>query len=164
MKVQLSRQNGSVLVVTLVITAIIGTALASYLKLVEFQNRAVVRSQYWNGAIPMCEAGIEEALTHLNKIGDGNRATNGWVLQNGIYYMARTIGDSRYEVSIDSATQPSITSIGYVREPINNTEVHRTVMVRTTRFGSGMRGIVTKQGISMNGNTRIDSFDSENPA
>ena len=40
----------------------VGTALASYLKLVEFQNRAVVRSQFWNGAIPMCEAGIEEAL------------------------------------------------------------------------------------------------------
>lgn len=90
-----SRKNGSALLVTLIITALLGTALASYLKLVQYQNRAVVRSQFWNAAMPVSEAGIEEALAHLNKVGDGERATNGWVLQDGQYYLSRTLGNGR---------------------------------------------------------------------
>jgi hypothetical protein len=78
--------------------------------------------------------------------------------------MARTLGNGRYEVWMDSSMQPSITSAGYVTEPITQTEVKRTVLVQTTRYGAGMRGIITKQGLTMNGNTRVDSFDSENPA
>jgi hypothetical protein len=163
MKVQCSRQDGSVLLVTLAITVILGTALASYLKLVEYQNKSVVRSQYWNSAIPAAEAGIEEALTHLNNVGDFNRAANGWVLDGGLYKMTRTLGNSRYEVTLDDATQPAITSIGYVREPISGTEIKRTVLVQTTRYGAGMRGIVARRSITMNGNTKIDSYDSADP-
>jgi hypothetical protein len=163
MKTRISKTTGSALLVTMVITASMGAALAGYMKLVEYQNRAVVRSQYWNTAIPVGEAGIEEALTHLNKVGDGNRATNGWTLRDGKYYLTRTVGDSRYEVWINSSNQPSITAIGYVKEPISQTEVKRTIMVNTTKSGSGMRGIITKLAITMNGNTRIDSFDSSDP-
>jgi hypothetical protein len=163
MKLRITKQTGSALLVTLVITASMGAALASYMKLVEYQNRAVVRSQYWNSAIPVGEAGIEEALTHLNKIGDGNRATNGWALKDGKYYLARAIGDSRYEVWMTSSNQPVITAIGYVKEPISQTEVKRTIMVNTTKSGGGMRGIITKQAITMNGNTAINSFDSSDP-
>src|SRR6476659_9567891 len=117
MKTRLSREHGGVLLLTLSLTIILGTALASYLKLVEYQNRSVVRSQYWNTAIPAAEAGIEEALAHLNYIGDFNRATNNWQLQDGLYKMSRTFGSSRYEVSIDDAAQPAITAKGYVKEP-----------------------------------------------
>lgn len=163
MKIRHSREEGSALLISLIITVIMGSALASYLKLVEYQNRSVVRSQFWNAAIPAAEAGIEEALTHLNYLGDADRATNGWQMQNGLYQIQRTLGDSRYEVSMDSSNQPAITATGYVREPITGTELKRTVLVRTTRYGAGMRGIIAKRGITMNGNCRIDSFDSENP-
>jgi hypothetical protein len=164
MKLRISREQGSTLLVTLSLAIVLGTALASYLKLVEYQNKSVVRSQFWNASIPAAEAGIEEALTHLNYIGDFNRATNGWALQDGLYKISRTMGDSRYEVSIDSASQPAITAKGYVREPISGTEIKRTVLVQTTKFGSAMRGIVAKQFITMNGNSKIDSYDSENPS
>jgi hypothetical protein len=163
MKIRISSQHGGVLLVSLSLTIILGTALASYLKLVEYQNRSVSRSQFWNSAIPAAEAGLEEALSHLNYLGDNNRATNGWVYDNGNYKISRAMGNSRYEVSIDSMTQPSITSVGYVTEPISGTELKRTILVQTTRFGAGMRGIITRRGLTMNGNTRIDSFDSEDP-
>src|SRR4029079_1212437 len=133
-------------------------------KLVEFQNKAVVRSQYWNAAIPAAEGGVEEALAHLNYTGDGERAANGWALRDGKYKMSRSFGDSRFEVSIDSQSQPVIRAVGYVKEPLSGTEIKRTVEVQTTRFGAGMRGIVARRSITMNGNTRIDSFDSANPA
>ena len=140
MKISVSKEHGGVLLVTLVLTVIMGSTLAAYLKLVEFQNRAVKRSQHWNAAIPAAEAGIEEALTHLNYLGDGNRAANGWQLVNGNYQLTRHIGTARYEVSIDAEMQPTITAIGYVEEPLSGRELKRTVKVETTRFGAGMRG------------------------
>lgn len=165
MKLSNFREEGSVLLVTLALTVILGSALASYLTLVQYQNKSVIRSQYWNAAIPACEAGIEEALTQMNTVGDGDRGVNGWTLSNGSYTIARSVGsNSRYEVAMDSFSQPSITSIGYVKEPISGVEIKRTVKVTTTRYGAGMRGIVARKYITMNGNTRIDSFDSDNPA
>src|SRR5690606_15641333 len=62
-----SKRQGSVLLVTLVVTGILGFALASYLTLVGTQNRSVARSQNWNSSIPISEAGVEEAIVHLNK-------------------------------------------------------------------------------------------------
>jgi hypothetical protein len=162
--IRFKRQGGSALLVTLTTTVILGTALASYLKLVQYQNTAVVRSQVWNSAMPLCEAGIEEALTHLNTIGDDNRASNGWEQEGNQYHMNRTIGSSRYEVWINSSNQPSITAVGYVTDSISQQQITRTVLVTTTKFGAGMRGIIAKEGIHMNGNCKIDSFDSEDPA
>lgn len=163
MKIRISRESGNALIVTLGITVVIGTALASYLKLVEVQNRSVVRSQMWNAAMPASEAGIEEALAHLNSVGDGNRATNGWEYRDGLYHLTRTIGNMKYEVSMDSSNQPAIKSVGYYNDVANETEVTRKVLVTTTKYGSGMRGIITKNGITMNGNCKIDSFDSLDP-
>src|SRR5688500_18458134 len=156
-------QRGSAMLVTLTTTVILGTALGSYLKLVQYQNSAVVRSQVWNSAMPLCEAGIEEALTHLNMIGDGDRACNGWERQGDQFYMNRTIGTARYEVWINSSNQPTVTAIGYATDSISQSQVNRTVLVNTTKYGSGMRGIIAKNGIRMNGNCKIDSFDSEDP-
>ncbi len=165
MKLRISREHGGTLLVTLSLSMVLGTALASYLKLVEYQNKSVVRSQYWNAAIPVAEAGIEEALTQMNYVGDGDRSVNGWTAQqNGTYKMSRTLGDSRYDVTINSDSQPTIMAAGYVKEPLSGTEIKRTVQVLTTRYGAGMRGIVARKSITMNGNTRIDSFDSANPA
>jgi hypothetical protein len=163
MKIRFNKKSGSALLVTIVVTAVLGTALASYMKLVEYQNRSVVRSQYWNASIPMSEAGIEEALTHLNKIGNGARDTNGWTLKDGKYYMQRTLGESSYEVYIDGLNQPTITSIGKVQDAITQKTLTRKVKVTTTKTGSLYKGIITRRSLSMNGNTKIDSFDSTNP-
>lgn len=157
-------QRGSALLVTLTATVILGTALASYLKLVQYQNSAVVRSQVWNSAMPLCEAGIEDALAHLNNIGEHNRAVDGWTLDGDQYYMKRSLGNSKYEVWINGSNQPIVTAIGYATDSISQKQIKRTVLVQTTRFGAGMRGIITKDGLEMNGNCMIDSFDSEDPA
>jgi hypothetical protein len=156
-------QSGSALLVTLTMTVILGTALASYLKLVQYQNSAVMRSQVWNGSMPLCEAGIEEALTHLNSVGNGDRGVNGWSPQGDQFYLTRTIGSGRYEVWINSSNQPTITAIGHATEAISQKEIKRTVLVNTTKYGSLMRGIIAKEGITMNGNCLVDSFDSEDP-
>src|ERR1041384_7325943 len=95
MKIPLSNESqGSVLLVTLLTSVIIGIGLASYLTLVSSQNYSTMRSLAWNTATPLAEAGIEEALTHLND--DSNLTANYWTSQliNGktVYKKRRDFG------------------------------------------------------------------------
>src|SRR5690242_16003145 len=118
MKARITHEHGGTVLVALCLSIVLSAALASYLKLVEYQNKSVMRSGYWNAALPVAEAGIEDGLTQLNFVADGDRATHGWALLNGVYSLNRTINDTRYEVTIDTASQPTVTSAGYVRDPL----------------------------------------------
>src|SRR5437867_8435418 len=60
------RQQGSILVVTLLTCFIIGLVLGSYLRLIQAQSLSVARAQIWNAGVAIAEAGVEEALAHLN--------------------------------------------------------------------------------------------------
>src|SRR6185369_5773001 len=126
-----TKNQGSVLLVTLCSAWIIGIALVSYLTLVANQNRTTYHSQTWNNCIPVVEAGIEEALTQLNfNSGEGvnNAVAHGWTLQtNGYYFKSRFIDTNEgtyYNVSINPNTNgspatPIITSQGFVPAPGN---------------------------------------------
>ena len=108
-KTSQSKNQGSVLLVTLCTAWVIGIALVSYLTLVANQNRTTYHSQSWSGCIPVLEAGIEEALTQLNyNNGEGvtNAASHGWTLMtNGCYYKSQSVGPDTdgtyYEVTIN---------------------------------------------------------------
>src|SRR5438552_17658575 len=86
MKIEFRRQYGqlaSVLMITLFTACIIGVALGSYLLLVRSQDILVVRSQAWNAALAMAEAGAEEAMAQLNPGATADtvmvdRTANGW--------------------------------------------------------------------------------------
>ncbi len=112
---------------TLVISGILGFTLASYLTMVGTQNRSVVRSQTWNTSIPIAEAGVEEAIMHLNKNclwSDITRAAvnwnaDGWQTVSNGYQMTRYLGENHYVVTIATAApnsemSPAILSEGYV--------------------------------------------------
>ncbi len=131
-KTSQSKNQGSVLLVTLCTAWVIGIALVSYLTLVANQNRTTYHSQSWSGCIPVLEAGIEEALTQLNyNNGEGvtNAASHGWTLMtNGYYFKSQIVGPATdgtyYEVTIDPNTNgtpatPIIISQGYVPAPGN---------------------------------------------
>ncbi len=72
-----ARQAGSVLVVTLLISMIIGITLAAFMDLSSAQHRAVIRSGVWNSCIPIAESGLEEALTHVF-LNSTNLESQGW--------------------------------------------------------------------------------------
>jgi type II secretory pathway component PulK len=70
MKTQMFRtrwNRGSAYLTVFVVMILFGTMLAAYLKLVGSQNQQTMRSQTWNRSVAVLEAGIEEALAHLNK-------------------------------------------------------------------------------------------------
>jgi hypothetical protein len=127
-KIKQTKNQGSVLLVTLCTAWVIGIALVSYLTLVANQNRTTYHSQSWSGCIPVLEAGIEEALTQLNfnnAEGFLNYDTHGWTKANGLYTKTRTVSDTDGTyciVTIDPNTNgipatPIIISQGYVPAP-----------------------------------------------
>ena len=183
-----NRQQGNTLLMTITITALIGFLLATYLTLVSSQNGANARSQSWNSAMPIVEAGVEEALAHLNTprgLTNGPLDVDGWQLSGGIYSVTRNLGSDRYSVSIrnyrvgDPTSDPFVESRGFVNMPLvltaydgpllaaaNGTPSYlaRGVRARTHRDFIFTKGMVAKDSIDLNGNNiQTDSFDSMDP-
>ncbi|MBM3879926.1 MAG: hypothetical protein FJ387_09440 [Verrucomicrobia bacterium] len=157
--------GGHALVLCLMVGSITGFTLLSYLAMVNNQNRSIARSQGWNYAIAVAEAGLEEALTHLyHHANDWDE--DGWTLSNGAYVKRRALGGAEYWVGISNINPPVIYAQGYVRIPDSTNSIPpRTVRVTTMRNGMFRKGMVAKGYIDMSGNNiRTDSFDSTDPA
>ncbi len=169
---------------TVCLSFIIGIVLVSCLSLVKSQNQAVARSQAWNVCMPIIEAGIEEAMAHLNNRKETTYAINGWAQDGSVYYRQRTLGDSFYAVAITLTNpfQPVIVCTGYVRAPVLVADANRALLASAGVDVGGLKYIVrvvqamaqkrpgfakamvAKQRINMNGNSiQTDSFDSTDP-
>jgi len=163
MQIRRSTEQGSVLGITLILGALIGLMLAAYLTLIGSQNRFTQRSQVWNNAIPLCEAGVEEALAHINYVGTtSNFAINGWVLANTNYIKTRTNSEMMCEMNISGDLQPVITVKGSIRAPVQTNYVTRSVRVKTKFNRRFPQAVLSKGAISIGGGGTIDSFDSTN--
>jgi hypothetical protein len=180
--------------ITLLTALIIGFALASYLSLVSSQNVSTMRSLAWNSAVPMLEAGVEEALTHLHYRGITNLNSDNWVTAYNAqfggagYQKTRYLGQSYYEAFILPSNPPRVFATGYVPAPLAPSSVIGMILGVGTTYGDGQEGssgrmvrrrvavdtkrealfakaMVAEGQIDLKGNTiTTDSFDSMNPA
>lgn len=188
MRIKICREpQGSVLMVTLLTAGVIGMALASYLWLVSNQNLSTMRSLAWNSALPVAEAGVEEALTHLQYTDSAHLAVNQWAdLGNGWVYKKRYLdATSYYEVVIKQVEPPIIISTASVVAPVLSappTETYGTILgqvnptpattpysrrrlqVNTKRLPLFPGAMVAKGNIQLAGNNvSTDGFDSGDP-
>ena len=152
--------HGHVIILTLIVCILLGLVLVSVISLGTNEGQLTARSQSWNGAIPVAEAGIEEAFTHL-KYCPTNRASNDWVLIGDQYTKTRTIGSSRYEVSISTNYDPTIIARGGIRAPFQTNYIYRTVRVMATNEPMFSAAIEATDGIFFKGQgVTINSYDS----
>lgn len=160
-----SHQRGSALLLTLLITTILGITLMCYLNLVHNQHRAIIRSEAWNYAIAVSEAGIEEALTQLY-YSAANLSSNGWTLQTNCYVKSRVLERGMFTVQISNVSPPVVYAHGYVQKPDSTNYIPaRTVRVTVARNGLFRKGMVARGTIDLMGNNIMtDSFDSMDPA
>ena len=159
MKIRTTKEAGTIMVAALVISALMGAALASYMGLVRSQHRSVSRSLVWNSAIPIAEAGVEEAMAHLNY--NTNRNSRGWTLVGTNYMKSRVMAGARYEVSISTNfLRPVIVSKAYIGVPNSTSIVTRAVRVACTNRNVAIKGMLAKGKIYFGGNVVADSFDS----
>jgi hypothetical protein len=180
---------GNALLVALVLCGILCVSITGYLSVAEQQYFLSMRSQAWNMAITVVEAGIEEGLEHCNVNGTtGNYGVDGWT-QNGIWWTHNTTlpsGDG-YTVSLTftniytptiiakaNMQAPTLFTKGYspflfaagginVNGSSESTFVTRAVQVHTIRSALLIKAMVAKHTINMNGNgITTDSYDSGN--
>ncbi len=164
--------GASVLLIVMGITLILGLVLASYLQLMRWQHVSVVRSQAWNAALGLAEAGVEEALAQLNPSAllfttNIDRGANGWSLESdGMYHAPRrNLPDGSYDVAITTDPLPSICATGYVRIPTLSATLSRSVRVATGTIALFRGGMAARVNIDLKGNyITSDSFDSLDPA
>lgn len=166
-----SREQGSVLLITLTIGVILLVVMASYLLLLTNQKGLVTRSQTWNGALTMAEAGIEEGLAQLNASGISfvsayptNFANNNWSISGNVYVssdMPRGLLGGRYSAVISNNLPPSVYSTGYATNPIVGGTISRSVRITTALQPLIAYGFSSVGGMDFNGNGVIsDSYNS----
>jgi len=154
------RQRGSVLVITLVIALLVGIVVASLLFVAQQQNYLTARSRAWCSEIPIAEAGIEEALTHITSR-PVSLAQNGWTASGTNYVKTRSFSNAYFHTTIipTSAATNTIISVGFARIPLQTNYSQRTVMAMVKQVQTDW-GFVAKRTIVMSGTTYADSYIS----
>jgi Tfp pilus assembly protein PilX len=168
MRIRPSNQVGGVLVISVCTLGVLSVILASYLNYTSHEGIASRRSQAWNLALGVAEAGIEEALSHIysvsqsNSIGSVNFAQNGWGQVGSQYTKSLTLGTAYYDALIYlSNSSPVIESRGFYPLPGTTSYISRVVRVTTTNSAVLTKAVSVIQSIDMSGNNvTIDSFDS----
>jgi hypothetical protein len=157
-----SRKEGSILLLTLILAIIMGTALGSYLVLASGQQGSVARSQRWNAALNIAEAGIEEGLAQVNA-SPSDFSVNGWTLVGTTNYgpERQTLAHGSYSVLIAGKALPTIYSTGFVTAPITGTVMSRTIRVTTQVLPLFNVALGAVGNIDMNGHNMVtDSWNS----
>lgn len=156
--------RGHVLLVTVCVVAIVGTVLIGYVRLATNQKHLVVRSQVWNLAMPMAEAGVDEALAHCNENNAVAMASNGWEKIGSDYFKTNWIAGGYYVARISDTRPYVIFSTGYYPIPTTTKYASRTVRVITKSQGLFKGAMWVRDTINLNGNNVMtDSFDSKDP-
>jgi hypothetical protein len=153
-------EAGNALLVTMLTTGILIAALGSYLALTSQENKTVMRSMCWNNALPLAEAGIEEAMSHLGSNTNGY-AVDGWATDGTNFFKQRVLGSDFYNVNFsgDLNNGMTITSTGAVQWA-DGSYIKRTVQINARK-----RQMISPQGlvarlISLQGSFYVDSYDS----
>jgi Tfp pilus assembly protein PilX len=154
---------GSTLILVLILAGILTLVLGVYLNLTSTENKNSMRSLAWNAALPLAEAGIEEALSHIT-LNTNNFAADNWLQQgtNSFYSKQRLFGSDKYSVAIaGSPSAPvSIYSTGSVYWVASRSYISRTVEVQAQSLNFPSPSGMVARGIVFGGTVTVDSYDS----
>lgn len=178
----------SALLTTLVICSILSIFVLYYLSLIDQQSYLNTRSQTWNMAISVSEAGVEDGLQQLNNAFP-NMNTDGWTYNGSSYYWkSNSLPDGNGYTSyiiITNSLNPVVVARAYVNMPPTYAKKATSSLLATVGFSSPNTpadpvtraiqvtcakkslfqvAMVAKQNIDLNGNgITTDSFDSSMP-
>lgn len=157
------RNQGSILFVAVIISIVIALSLGGYLAVAAGQQRSVLRSQKWNAALDLAEAGIEEGLAQANA-SPNDFSVNSWGVSGNTYGpVVRTLSGGTYGVCMIGSNTPTIYATGCVTAPLTSTVLTRTVRVTTQVLPLFNVGLGAVANINMNGNgMATDSWNSHN--
>src|SRR5215469_1342339 len=155
-------EAGAVILTTTICTfALMSFLVVGYLWMMMEQNKATDRSQHWNAALAVAEAGIDEGMAHINW-GFGtnlvNLATNGWMLdveRNCYGPTVRTLSNDvggSYSVIISNTLPLVVISTATAFDNMNSTPIKRAVEVTTKPVYAFPYGLTTITNVVLAGN------------
>src|SRR4051812_6889780 len=168
-------QRGSVLIVALLLCAVIGISLGSYIALGKSSMRLANRSFYNTSAINLAETGVEEAVWCFNQATSGvavATAWNGWTT-TGIY-AKRTYTDFSLSANATASVrviaenynpsgsvQPKVNAEATITIPGESRTITKSVEILLRRRSRFAMGLVAKNQLRFNGNVAtVDSWNS----
>jgi len=154
------KRSASALLVILIIAGILAAAIGTYLALTSQGNSNVKRSIGWNAALPLAEAGVEEALSHV-VLNTNQFGKDGWTLSSEGFGKQRLLGDGYYSVNISGFPNGKVyvTSTGYGVWRASN-YIARTVRVAAQTPSPFIPIGLVATNITFGGNFGADSYDS----
>ena len=167
-------ERGSLLITAMLLAAIIGVALVSYLSLGRTTLKLSHRTFFANDAGNLAEAGIEEALYSFNLMNVGTSAATAWTgwtvsSTNAMRTLSpfnrdqNAIGTVKvYVKGYDgSDNAPYIVSQATITPFDGSAPIVRVVQVTLRRVeGATANGLVALNGLTMGGSAFADSFNS----
>lgn len=171
-----SAERGSLLIVAMLLCAIIGISLVSYINVGRSALKTSNRSLYNNAAMNLAENGLEEAMYSINKLvndstysftGDGWTAVGSNDMKRkwtGTTFDQNATGEVRvYIYNYDGAAAPNIVAraLVTVQGDSNKGTVEKWVRVQLRKTSKFANGLVAKQTINFNGSPQVDSWNSD---
>jgi hypothetical protein len=170
-------QRGSLLIVAMLLCAIIGISLASYIKLSRTSLAISNRAFYNNGAMNLAETGLEESMYAINQMvadstyawpgwtNDGTTPTsNAWRKWTGYTFDQGTTGSVRvYVYNYLGDNAPKIVARSTVTlGGATSSSIEKWIEVTLSKTSKFANGLVAKQTITFNGNNAtVDSWNSD---
>jgi Tfp pilus assembly protein PilX len=168
-------ERGSLLVVAMIFSSIIGIMLVSYIQLARTAQTLSNRAVYNNGAVNLAERGLEEAMYSVNQSianpsylwsGDGwtESGSNAYRKWTETAQSQNTTTVNRvYVYNFAGISAPKIVSRATVTlGGVNSRPVEKWIEVTLAKTSKFSNGLVAKNSIVFNGNgITIDSWNSD---
>ncbi len=166
------------MIVALIITAIIGISLASFIQLSRTGLNISNRAFYNNAGINLAETGLEEAMWSVNKqITNSSAAWASWTISGvnasrkwtGFTFDQNTTGIVRVYVNNynGGGGNPKLVARATITPPVGN-PIEKWIEVTLRKRSKFANGLVAKDSIRFSGNNAsVDSWNSDpdgNPA
>lgn len=156
------RKRGSVLMVTVILSAIMAVVIGSFVRLAHHENRQANLAFYANNSLNLAEGGVEQALHALNYEDWGN-----WTQSGGVALMdpiELDLGHNQtgiIQVKIRNyENEPIVIAEGRTVLP-NRPSVTKQVEVHLSRRSLFANGITSRRGARFSGgNAHVDSYSS----
>lgn len=174
---RLSSQRGSLLIVSMIMCAVIGISIVSYINLGRASQSISNRALYNNGAMNLAENGMEEAMYSINKmVADSTYSwtSDGWTMQNssadaqrkwsGYTFDQNATGVVRvYVAHADGVQAPTILARATVTlGGTTSAPIEKWIKVKLAMTSKFANGLVAKKTITFSGtNAKVDSWNSD---
>ncbi len=172
-----NRNDGYTLMAAAIAAGVLSILVVGYLSWVTNEYRLSQRSDRWNQALYLAEAGVEVGLAEFNfkyrpSPGSAFSTGSGWTAASGSYSKTvsnftdnagQVLGTFVVEVNGISMKYPTITCTGTALNPSGGPTVTRTVRVvlrRNNVYPFGLLSVQEMQLSASAGTIVLDSFDS----